>query len=262
MKLKTLLFPSFSALLSIVLASCGMTVTDQTPIEQLAKNDVNTMVMAGAVVGGVTGAWWGDKKDKPFEGAAIGATLGAAIGKQVGQTAANRRKKYASEIAFLDAEISSTNKAIAARRSQVTETRSQSSRTRSAANRLRNQSNPDTSSVKNSLKEADTMIAENNSTINNYRVAIAYLDKVIASSSAQKDASGSSWRKRVSTLQQKRSALISQARELGGANETLARERSRISSVQSQRAGGSGLPSSMPSLPGLPFKIPTLPGSF
>lgn len=57
----------------------------------------------GAVLGGLIGLATGDKK-----GAVIGAALGAGAGYLVGNEVAKRKQAYATDEAFLDAEIART----------------------------------------------------------------------------------------------------------------------------------------------------------
>lgn len=196
-----------------------------SPLDQLAGQDVLTGTLTGAALGAAIGAL-ADGSD----GAKKGALIGAAAGFVAGNVAAQRRKQFASEDAFLDAEIQAAENAVTTKEGQLTtlDTELASTRRKVAMLEYRFEQNEDiTAEAEQEMQALSARIAENDQTAEQYQNSIDYLDEVLRTSEAEslaKSEDRATWEEREATLIAKRSDLNQQYARLTGINDGMKNE--------------------------------------
>ncbi len=221
------------ALKDVQMPSVGEeSTTPKSPLEELATDDILISTGTGAVVGGVLGYIKGGEK-----GAYIGAALGALGGFAVGNIAAERRKDYATESDFLDAEIASANTAVSTKEAQLAQLDAQIVSNKREITGLeqrfyRNENILEEAQDK--YEEISAQIDENEETQIKYQNSIEYLDSIVnkqnTESAAQKSEIAKLESQRASLIQ-KRSELTNQYAKLNGLNEKLKVEQNRLSAL-------------------------------
>jgi chromosome segregation ATPase len=195
--------------------------TSDTTKEQRAAVRANEMVKYGAV------------------GAAVGGLTGAAIGN----VAANRRKHYARENAFLDSEIQVADKAIVAKKNRITELENEVTRSKKKIDQLEEQhkKNVDISKdLEAEQKRLETAIASNTEELKRHEDAISYLNFSLESSKIEAAATEEERKEWVATsadLSARRTSLTDQFAALNGVNKDLASQSERITALQQALKG-------------------------
>lgn len=95
------------SILSLSLAACASSGSSTRPTTSDQTQTRQQGALAGALIGGLLGAVTGNSSDRA-RNALIGATVGGGLGYVAGNEIAKRKARYASDEAFLDAEIAST----------------------------------------------------------------------------------------------------------------------------------------------------------
>ena len=207
-------------------------VQTRSPLDQLAGNDVLTATLTGAAVGAAIGAI-SDGSD----GAKKGALIGGAAGFIAGNVAAQRRKEFASEDAFLDAEIKAAENAVSTKEEQLAtlETELDSTRRRIAVLEYRFEQNEDiTVEAEKEFQALTEQVRSNEQTAQNYQNSIDYLDEVLSTSEAESAAKAEekeAWEEREATLIAKRADLNQQYARLTGINDDMNRERTLVAGL-------------------------------
>lgn len=209
-----------------------------SPLDELAEQDVNssrrTGQTVGAVIGGVLGGVLGRNRDSEAErvvaivgGAGAGYMLGGRVGEAMGQRAAERRRAYAREHEFLEAEIAASERAIAAQQQSIDSTEEDIVATESRIAQLEDGSDM----TRAQLAEARTLkadleqrIAENETLMASYQEKLTYLTHVLETSEADADATAEEvamHEQRYATLVEKKDNLLAQYEGLEARNGKL-----------------------------------------
>lgn len=95
------------SILSLSLTACASSGSSTRPTTSDQTRTRQQGVLAGALIGGLLGAVTGNSNDRA-RNTLIGAAVGGGLGYVAGNEIAKRKARYASDEAFLDAEIAST----------------------------------------------------------------------------------------------------------------------------------------------------------
>ena len=199
-----------------------------TPVQDLARQDVLKSVVVGAVAGAataytITEVTGGDDSEK---WALIGAGVGAVGGLFAGNVAAKRRKAFASEQAYLEAEISDTKVAISSKEQQIVEAeaRVQATQQTIADLQKRRAANEDISeAIQIELTQLDSDIKEYDATLARYEASLEYLEESLEKSK-KREADTAHEKAEVEALQaqlsSERGKLLGQFNRLNGIKES------------------------------------------
>lgn len=192
-----------------------------TPLDELARNDIIIATTGGIALGAVVGALIGGKK-----GALIGAGSGAVAGLIAGNVAANRRRQFASEQEYLDAEIASAQNAITTKEGQLQQleiNQKQMSREIDELEIRHRQNQNVQKQARNQLEELDNQIQNNKATAVRYQESIAYLDETLKTTKSQ-----------ASTTREEKENMEGQVAALTGKREELNAQYARLLNVNEQ----------------------------
>ena len=217
-------------LLSTAMAS--RCIAAGSPLDELAKADVRNAERTGVKIGETVGAAVELFVPKARGKGAVlgGALVGYYTGKQIGEMAAARRKEYGSQAEFLDAEISTANKAVSSKEKGIADLRQRLANTKAEIASLakRRRANEDvTSDARDKLEELDKQIASNNTLLAEYHDAAAYLDDVLNTPDPQGEKTGNLESKR-DALQERKKELAAQFKQLHGLNSGFEEVRPRL----------------------------------
>tara|TARA_B100001971_G_C18257412_1_gene583369 strand:+ start:2162 stop:2914 length:753 start_codon:yes stop_codon:yes gene_type:complete len=199
-----------------------------TPVQDLARQDVLKSVVVGAVAGAataytITEATGGDDSEK---WALIGAGVGAVGGLIAGNVAAKRRKAFASEQAYLEAEISDTKVAISSKEQQIVEAEARVRATQQTITDLqkRQAANEDISeAIQVELTQLGFDIKEYEATLARYEASLEYLEESLGKSK-KREADTAHEKAEVEALQaqlsRERGKLLGQFNRLNGIKES------------------------------------------
>lgn len=201
------------------LSACVTTGTT-SPVDQLARNDIvkSTVIgagggaAAGCVIAEIAGANCG-------KGAAIGAAVGAAGGLAVGAIAADRRKTYTTEAAYLDTEIAATTTAVETKSAQLQHANAELKDTQTAVAALeaKHRKNINVSAeARTEIAALQTKIKDYNDTLATYQQSIQYLDEIAKTSQPKPGEDPAALKIRQAKLQEKKTDLQKQYAELTG----------------------------------------------
>ncbi len=223
-----------ACLTAVLLVGCASTpTTTSSPVEKLARRDVRNSAFAGAALGALGGAIIGNNVgDRNAErGALIGATAGALIGAGVGKIAADRRRAFASEQAYLESEIAIANEAVDAKEKELVAAEAEIVRTDQLISELQQQraNNRNVSAAAESeIETLNNQIQGYESELLDYKNSIDYLKEAL-DTSEQEAAQAGSDRMQVEALQEqllaKRNDLESQYTRLSGIKERKTKQR-------------------------------------
>ncbi len=148
----------------------------ESPLVDLAKDDLVIGTLGGAAVGAAIGAI-----ADGGNGAKWGAVAGAGAGLVAGALAKNMRDEFKSEDEFLDHEISSANKAIVSKEQQLASLESSLQENQKQITQMDaqiKQNQEITSDIVEKHKELSELIKQTEETSEKYQKAIEYLDEV------------------------------------------------------------------------------------
>jgi hypothetical protein len=223
-----------------------------SPVEQLAREDISKATTIGKVTGGVIGGTTGNvvcnknedcRNNSAYRTVVLaastagGVVIGEAIGKQIGETAANRRRAYASEHEYLESEISASEKAIAVREKDIESNALEIERTRKRIAELEARQSLTQSEIdeaKNLKKQLKAETDRNNTLIVQYNEKIAYLDHALKTSEESAKAKQEDielWQKKHGSLQEKRDTLLKQRDTVAQQNDQLDKDQKILDKV-------------------------------
>ncbi len=222
-KRKWLLSSTLAA--GLVMGGCS---APQSPVDKLAQQDVVISTMVGAGIGAVVGAIIGNQSGNAAEGAAIGAALGAGTGLVVGNIAADRRKSFATQEEFLDAEIAAAERAVDKKSAEIAklETDLETSTTEIDALVKARDGNLDVEAeARRKLAQVNAVIKNNNQTLKQYDDSVTYLETVITESDADQTP------ERLASLQAKQASLKEQYARLHQVNDGMVDQAERLAAL-------------------------------
>lgn len=205
--------------------------SNSSPVEELAKKDIRTATNIGNIVGLVTGGVAGNALCKKYKDCAnnpqikllaiaaaakLGSNIGSAFGNEIGETAANRRRAYATEHAYLESEIAASEKAIATREQDLKQNDLEITEVRRRIAELQAKQALTAAEIADAKKihrELTTQKETNNILLVQYNEKIAYLDHALKTSELSADAKQEDkarWKNKYVSLKDKRDELTRQ----------------------------------------------------
>ena len=221
-----------------------------SPVEELANNDVRKSRNIGKAVGALLGAGAaalatknvddGQKRSAIIVGSALaGGALGDQVGKKLGETAAKRRRQYASEQEFLESEIAASENAIEVRQQDIDEVNSRVAQNEKRVEEFKAKAHltrKEKEEAENLKQEIERTIAQNEQIMKDYDEKIAYLQHSLETSKAEATASAEEkekWEQRYADLKGKTSNLIAQRSAMQEQTQQLAQSREDLNDVLS-----------------------------
>lgn len=226
----------------------------ESPIEQLAKEDIRKATTIGNYLGMITGGsaavYFCKKNSRACDNKEVriavvgvmlklGSNIGSSIGGEIGETAANRRRAYASEHDYLESEIQASERAIAVREEDILETNNDIEMSRQRITELTEKDELTRNEIKEAKKIKKNLkrkVEKNNTLMVQYNEKIAYLDHSLATSEKSandKKEDKDLWKKKHASLQEKRDALMAQRDAVEDQNGQLANDQRMLDKILS-----------------------------
>lgn len=222
-----------------------------SPVEQLAREDFWKSAKIGAILGGVAGAVYGyeKSKDKEYDSkedeirgrteetlkyAAVGAAVGGLAGGAVGKVAGDRRKHYATEHEFLEAEIFAADQAIANQKEKISDMDKDLASSKKEINELEKRFEADkniTRKAEKKLKKLNGEIEKNAKALAAYKDSIEYLEYSLETTKLVEEASDQEikeWEGKKQDLTVRKSQLENQYATLQNYDQGLAEQSGRV----------------------------------
>ena len=223
---------SLSIVLVLILI-IGCATTTNSPLDTLAQRDV----LIGAAVGATSGAIIGGVIDGT-RGTIIGTVIGTAVGAVVGDIAAQRRRQFASEVEFQDAEIASAESAISSKERQLASLEANIEKMKTDINGLEQRVKRNEDVSKEAQQRYDDLSAQiqNNEQIAvGYKNSLDYLDEILKRNRAEAAKAGAdreALEDRAVELNEKKIELTAQYARLNGITDQLREQQTRLESLR------------------------------
>jgi len=189
-----------------------------TPLENLAGQDaIGPAIAAGAVAAGVASI----SGANDTESAAIGIFTAVATYTAL-EIANERRKAYATELAYIESEIAVANTALAKKKDELQQARTETTRVERLVKKLEADKRRNMNVAEEARRERDNLQRLNRgyeATLKGYEKALSYIDDVQASSVAKPGDDPKILKARLETLATRERDLRRQFAELSGIKE-------------------------------------------